>query len=227
MFFASKNSVEKWIVAKPAQVVEGLAKQEVGGGSCHSQGTVRDKEFCYLFRLGVSGKKSNSGRGRNLKGIKQGDIVVLEFAGSSCNYDWKAVSEAPCAQHLPLTGLPAFRGLYADAISQLRTIGARPVILSLPELLPQRYFDFVSRGLNKVNILKWLGGDINKLSDWHEQFSHELFKLGGELNVPVVNIGSLLLNCRSLGDCYGSDGMHPNKRGYALIAESVIPSCLV
>ncbi len=228
MFSASKGSTVnvKKVTTKSAQTSKGAIGFVVGSSSRHRHDSASSKSFCYLFRLGGSGKKSVIGHARCLKGIKHGDTVVLEFAGNSCNYDWKAVSENPEASHLPLMSLSHFRNIYTDIVAQLRVIGARPIILSLPELLPQRYFDFVSQGLDKSNILRWLGGDVANLSGWHEQYNRELFKLGKELGVPIVDIGSLLLNCRSLGDCYSSDGMHPNKRGLAMIAESVVPSCL-
>ncbi len=61
----------------------------------------------------------------------------------------------------------------------------------------------------------------------HELYNRELFKLGDELDVPVVDISTIFLDRRSLGDCYSADGMHPNKRGHAMIAEAVMSSGLL
>lgn len=218
----------KGVVAKPTQICEGTTKYIISSEGSHTRHESTNRKGArHLFRFGTNNKKSASSRDRRLKEIKKGDTVVLEFGGNNCNYDWKAVSEAPEANHVPLMSLSDFRNLYEGMISQFRELGAKPVLLSLPVLLPQRYFDFVSQGLNKENILKWLGGDVNKLSDWHEQYNRELFRLGKELNVPVVDISTVFLDRRSLGDCYSSDGMHPNKRGHAMIAETVMSSGLL
>ena len=153
--------------------------------------------------------------------------MVLEFGGNDCNFDWKAIASNPMGVHKPEVSLSQFHDLYVKVIEKVRSVGATPVMLSLPALLPQRFFDFVSKGLDKDNILRWLGGDVNYNSNWHEQYNLEVFKLGAELQVQVIDISTVFLELRSLGDYYCSDGMHPNEAGHALIAEVVLASGLV
>lgn len=228
MFFASGDSLMNSVVVKPTQLCEGTTKYIISqDGSQNRHEKVKGRNARHLFRFGAKNKKNAVGRDRHLKDINPGDTVVLEFGGNNCDFDWRAISEAPCAVHAPLLSLSDFRQLYRELISQFRTLGAKPVLLSLPVLLPQRYFDYISQGHSKENILRWLGGDINKLSDMHELYNRELFKLGDELDVPVVDISTIFLDRRSLGDCYSADGMHPNKRGHAMIAEAVMSSGLL
>jgi len=228
MFFAFGDSNKKGVVAKPTHISEGSTKYIFNDGAlANRQEPATGKGVRHLFRFDGNNKRSAAARKRRLKDIKEGDTVVLEFGGDNCRYDWKSISEAPDANHTPLMSLADFRALYEEMVSQIRALGANPILLSLPVLLPQRYFDYVTRGLNKANVLKWLGGDVNTLSNRHEQYNREVFKLGAELNVPVIDISTVFLDRRSLGDCYSLDGMHPNKRGYAMIAESVLSSGLV
>ena len=226
MSFALRDSIKKGAVANPTQICDGTTSHHGSDGPLSRQGDSSHQEVCHFFSFGDSGKKGTGSRDRRLKKIKPGDVVLLEFAGNCCSYDWKAVSEAPEATHAPQMTLSDFRSLYEEVISRFRTLGAKPVLLSLPALLPQRYFDFVSEGLNKGNILQWLGGDVNRLSEWYEQYSQEVYKLGNEFKVQVEDISTVLLDRRSLGDCYSPDGMHPNKRGYAMIVESITASRL-
>ena len=225
MFFALGDSVMKGVVAKPTNICEGTTKYIISdeGFANLIKGT-DDKPVRNLARMGNTVQRGVANLDRYLKEINEGDTVVLEFGGNDCNFDWKAVSAAPEEQHLPSVSLKDFRDLYKRLIEYIRSIGARPVLLSLPVLLPQRFFDFVSRGLNRENILKWLGGDVNTISNWHEQYNQEVFKLGTELNVPVIDISTVFLDRRSLGDCYCIDGMHPNEKGHAIIAEAVMAS---
>jgi len=227
MFFVFGDSHKRVFVTKPTQISEGTTKYIISdGSSVNHRETASGKEARHMYRFGNTAKKGTAAHNRRLRDIKPSDTVVLEFGGNICNYDWKAVSETPEAAHAPQLSLADFREMYIQMVSQIRELGAKPVLLSLPELLPQRFFDFVSKNLNKENILKWLGGDVNTLSDKHEQYNHEIFKIGAELSVPVVDVSTIFLDRRSLGDCYSPDGMHPNKRGYAMIAETVMSSPL-
>ena len=105
--------------------------------------------------------------------------------------------------------------------------GELPFAIDLAQL---RFFYpqlWLQATLDKENILRWLGGDVNYISNWHEQYNLEIFKIGAELQVQVIDISTVFLSLRSLGDYYCNDGMHPNEAGHALIAEVVLASGLV
>lgn len=166
--------------------------------------------------------RSHGGRGglkQCLAAVGKGDVVVLEFNCADCCVDWKAVSVAPADSHEPRVSPSELHGFYAGIIGYVREKGARPIVLSLPVLLPQRFFDYVSRGLKGENILAWLGGDVNAVGLLHERYNKVLEGVCVALGVPMADIGTLLLDRRSIGDCYGEDGLRPNALGRAMIAE--------
>ena len=99
---------------------------------------------------------------------------------------------------------------------------AIPVLLSLPELDSQRFFDHVSKGLDRENIMKWLKGDVNNIAHWHEQYNIEVFKLGISRGIRVIDISSAFLRQRRISDYLCEDGMHPNEAGHRLIAEAIL-----
>lgn len=175
-----------------------------------------------LSRFGSTIIRGLEQLGRHLHRIAQGDVVVLEFGGNDCNFDWSAVSRDPLADHQPQTALPLFADAYARAIDLLRNVGARPLLLSLPALDSQLFFEFVSRGLEGERILRWLGGDVDHIGRWHEQYNLQIFKLGASRGVPVIDISTPFLRQPRLADFYCPDGMHPNAAGHRLICQALL-----
>ena len=223
--FAFGDSIMKGIVMNTSQIGEGTVKYIISDqGFVNRVGNSGGISIRNLSRFGSTILGGLNNLDRHLREIKPGDRVVLEFGGNDCNFDWKAISANPMAVHSPEVSLSQFHNLYVRLIEKVRAAGAIPILLSLPALLPQRFFDFVSKGLNKENILKWLGGDINYISNWHEQYNLEVFKLASQYHVEVIDITSIFLERRTLGDYYCADGMHPNEAGHALIAETILLS---
>ena len=225
--FVFGDSITKGVVTIPVDGHESLKyavnPEGIIRSSFHSGGNAMRN----LSRTGSTVKQGLDKINRHLSQIQQGDTIVMEFGGNDCNFDWSAVAANPDAEHTPIVPLAQFSELYSQAVSALLSVGAKPILLSLPALLPQRFFDYVSRNLNRDNILRWLGGDVCFISNWHEKYNLEIFKLGSQLNVPVIDITSVLLERRNLGDYYCPDGMHPNASGQAIIAEVVAQSGLL
>lgn len=159
---------------------------------------------------------------RLTKNMGADDLVFLCFGSNDSNFDWKTVAENPNLPHHPNTTLNDFYSTYSLVIDKVREKSAVPVMLSLPTIDSNLFFDFVSRGLNKDNIIKWLGGDPNYINNWHEQYNLEIFKLGFHKQAPVIDISTAFLSKRNLGDYYCVDGMHPNEAGQALIADTML-----
>ena len=221
--FAFGDSIMKGIVMSTSQIGDGMVKYRISDhGFVNRVGTSSGISIRNLSRFGSTILGGLNNIDRHLREIHPGDRVVLEFGGNDCNFDWKAISDNPMAVHKPEVSLSQFHDLYVKLIEKVRSVGAIPVLLSLPALLPQRFFDFVSKGLNKDNILKWLGGDVSYISNWHEQYNLEIFKLAAQYNVQVIDISTVFLERRALGDYYCEDGMHPNEAGHELIAETIL-----
>ncbi len=157
--------------------------------------------------------------------VKKADYVLLEYGGNDCNYNWAEISAAPDAEHLPATPLPEFVKHYSALIDCVRSLGGTPVMLSLPALAPEKFFTHLSKGLNGDNILHWLNGSISNLERWHERYNIEIFHLGLQKRVPVIDITSVFLERRNYSDYLCDDGIHPNDAGHELIENAII-SCV-
>ena len=153
--------------------------------------------------------------------VKSTDIAVFEYGGNDCDFDWKAVAAAPSAQHQPKVTLRDFVKQYEALINKVRGFNIRPVIMSMPLIDPDRFFEFLSAGLNKDNILGWLGGKTMRIYQWHEMYNVELFKMANQLSVPIIDITTPFLETVNYSDYLCVDGIHPNEKGHALIADAV------
>lgn len=160
---------------------------------------------------------------RNIEHIKESSsrYVVTEFGGNDCDFDWKAVAEAPNAPHMPKTDIKAFAEGYTRILNRIKELGKQPVILSLPPIDSERFFDRVSEGLSRENILKFLDGNKRHISDWHERYNLETFKIAAANNVPIIDITSKFLECSNYSDYLCDDGIHPNEKGHRLIADTI------
>ena len=149
--------------------------------------------------------------------LKDYDHVVLEFGGNDCDYNWARIAADPDGSHLPNTQLGDFTGQYARMVQTVREAGSRPVLLSLPPIDAQRYFNWFSRSINGGNVLRWLG-DVEHIYRWHEMYNLAVARLAAALNVPLADITSPFLETKNYSSLLCGDGIHPNESGHALIS---------
>lgn len=191
-----------------------------GGGSAKKPLGERKPE-CRIIAIGTHKGRHNRSLDRRLKGLREGDRVVLEYGGDYCKYNWAAIASNPDGYHESELSFGQFRETYTHAIAKIKSLGAQPVLLTLPTLLPQRFFDHISRNLNRDNLLQWLGGDVCSLNRWQEQFNEEILSLAAQHQLAVIDINNAFLQHNYMENCYRSDGMHPNSIGDAVIEELV------
>ena len=149
------------------------------------------------------------------------DYVFLEFGGNDCDFKWREVAEHPEADHLPLTPPDDFQNLYLQVVQEIRDRGGNPIVLSMPPLDPQRYFDWITKGLEKSIILNWLGG-IDTIYRWQEMYNDIVMKAAMKALVPLVDIRSAFLMNHHYRDLLCEDGIHPNRLGHELIYNTIV-----
>lgn len=164
--------------------------------------------------------------GRHEEEIASSEYTFLEFGGNDCDFDWMGIAQSPSEEHSPRTVMDLFKEQFIAAIERIRKLGSRPVIISLPPILPYTYFSFFTRTMSqeqKSAVVKWLGGDVGIISRWHETYNRELFKIAGETQTQIIDITSPFdVYKGDLGDLFCADGIHPNHAGHKLIAESIV-----
>ncbi len=108
--------------------------------------------------------------------------------------------------------MDGFLSGYAEMIRLCRERGARPVMMSLPPLVADRFYCHVTRELDpagKENVLRWMSGRTDFISNWHERYNLAVFSLGRTPFLLRPDYFDFI--CR--------DGIHPNEKGHEIMAE--------
>lgn len=161
---------------------------------------------------------------RRRQEVAASQFVALEFGGNDCDHPWSAIAQDPTAEYHPVTPLASFTALYHELIRSIKQCGSTPVILSLPPILSDRYFNrftekFTDEG--RRNVLQWLDGAVENITRWHEMYNLELFKLAALTSVPIIDITTPFLSVRHCDSLFCDDGIHPNREGHRLIADTI------
>lgn len=232
--------MDKKVIAFGDSIMKGVVLNTAATDDCKVSYVVTDNKFSNECsrRLGVvidnHGKfgstilQGESLIERKLSSISAGEYVVLEYGGNDCDFDWEKIAASPSTKHCPRTPLSLFIERYSAVIDKIKSVGARPVILSLPPLEPQRYFDHFSRcfcNVLKKGVMQWLNGVVYFIDKWHEFYNLEVFKMAIRKRVPIIDITTAFLERRDYGDYMCADGIHPNEKGHALIADVIVNHC--
>lgn len=162
---------------------------------------------------------------RHASKIAKYDTIFLEFGGNDCSYAWEEIAENPQNEHIPKTPALAFENTYTKIIEEIKANSGNPIMLSLPPLVPERYFEWFSKKLNRENILKWVGS-IDVIYRWQEMYNLKVVLLAKKLSIPLIDIRSAFLNKRQYKDFLCKDGIHPNDSGYELIYNTIVKAML-
>ncbi len=170
----------------------------------------------------VMGQTSEDGLTRmQPQTLKPGEVAVIEYGGNDCDLDWKAVAEHPDVLQYGKVPVEKFSENMEEMVRRVQAADAQPVLVTPPPLISQRYFDWVSRGLNADYILQYLG-DVEAIFRWQENYANHVSTLAERLHVKLVDIRSCLLQ-EDTGELMCIDGIHPNERGHRVIYEAVAP----
>ena len=141
------------------------------------------------------------------------DAAIIEFGGNDCDFNWADVSASPEKKHEPKTPLPAFISGLKEIIQTLRDRNIKPALMTLPPLVPERYFFTISRGLDPRNILNWLG-DVHRLYRWHEMYSAAIARFALENNCFLIDMRMEFIAEHNYQRLICEDGIHPNEEGH-------------
>jgi len=149
------------------------------------------------------------------------DAIVMDFGGNDCDHNWHAVSQRPDDTHLPHTPLDVFTDTYYKIIALLKENGIRPILTTLPPLDSQKFFHWFCKGLDKANVLKWLG-DVHIIYRWQENYSRAVEKIASETNTLLVDLRGAFLTHWRLERLLCEDGTHPNTEGQKVITQAFL-----
>lgn len=149
-----------------------------------------------------------------------GAPVVIEFGGNDCDMPWKAISEDPDGAHEARVPLAAFKATLRDFIMAVRGRHMLPVLVTPPPLDAQRYFDWVTRGLSRENILRFLG-DVQHIYRWQERYALAIRDMAAACGCPLFDMRGALLDVRHYASLVCVDGIHLTAEGQQAVAQAV------
>jgi acyl-CoA thioesterase-1 len=189
-----------------------------------SNGAVR--AFAQLFDIdvrnhahfGCTAPKGQILLDRMLRDGFRADMVLLEFGGNDCNYDWADISRNPDEGHQPNTCLEEFIASMKHMIQALLAYGIRPVLMTLPPLDSTRFFDWITRpdNVDPDRIMAFLT-EKEHIYRHQERYSRAIESLRFEYGLQMVDVRDAFLVMKNLGDYLCADGMHPNEEGQRII----------
>lgn len=195
---------------------------------------VLEDNYVTLLQSRLKGAVRNTARFGNtlLKGVgylkrdviqDRPDIVLIEYGGNDCDFNWSEIADNPDGDHTPKTDFNVFERMLTETIEYLRSLQITPVLMNLPPLNADQYFKWVS-GNNphaESNILKWLGS-VTKIYWWQERYNSTIVKVAEATKTRCIDIRGAFLEHPDFTKFICRDGIHPNQDGHRIISERVL-----
>ncbi len=147
-------------------------------------------------------------------------LALIEFGGNDCDMDWAAIAADPLKEHQPNTPPQAFAEKLERLVAQVRGEGMRPMLVVPTPLCATRYFDWVTRALDREAVLRYLG-DVEHIYRWQELYACTVYRTALKLACPILDLRTPFLQHRNYKELLCVDGIHPNAAGHALMLETL------
>ena len=147
------------------------------------------------------------------------DMVLMNFGGNDCDYNWKAVSKRPGDSHAPNTSIEDFRSTYDRMLDYIKERRSLPVLATLVPVQEDVYLDHVCRtqNLDRESIRRWRDGLETDLASHQKKYSDAVVEIARSGEVPLLDIRSAFESEKDPKSLMGPDGIHPNARGQKVI----------
>jgi acyl-CoA thioesterase-1 len=151
------------------------------------------------------------------------DVVLIEYGGNDCDFNWDEIAENPDIGHFPRTDFETFEATLVETVNLVKENKGIPVLMNLPPLNADGYLDWISKNspVAKANILKWLGS-VTKIYWWQERYNSVILKVAEETKTLWIDIRGAFLRFPDFTKLLCVDGIHPNRDGHIVIADKII-----
>ncbi len=165
-------------------------------------------------RMGLTAPKAEAEmRGGDLV---PGGLALIEFGGNDCDMPWADIAANPDGQYAPQVPLDAFAASLARMARRVMGAGMRAALVVPTPMDAARYFDWVTRGLDKDAVLRYVG-DVHHLYRWQECYACAVVDVAAELGCPALNLRRAFLEEMRLEPLLCADGIHPSAAGHRVM----------
>ena len=150
-----------------------------------------------------------------------GALCVVEFGGNDCDLNWKAVSEEPDKPITPKVPLETFEEGLTVFVEKIRARDMKPLLVTPLPLHAERYFRWVSRGLDSDAVLKALG-DVYHIYRWQERYAIAVRNAARSTHCRLLDLRDAFLAQPDYEQLMCLDGIHPNDAGHRVLSDVVL-----
>ncbi|GIP30108.1 lipase/acylhydrolase [Paenibacillus sp. J23TS9] len=222
------NDGAKYIVSGDS-ISKGVIYDEV-----RKKYVILEDNYVSLLQNKLKGAVRNTARFGNtlLKGITnlkkdvlkdKPNIVLIEYGGNDCDFNWNEIAIDPDAEHHPKTDFNIFEKMLTETVNELKSQQIIPILMSLPPLNADSYFKWVSQNNPEAerNILKFLGS-VTKIYWWQERYNSTILKVSELTKTKYIDVRGAFLEHPDYTQFLCSDGIHPNREGHRIICDKVV-----
>ena len=139
------------------------------------------------------------------------DFCIIEFGSNDCDYDWGTlIQKVPLADYLENL---------KQMISLCRANKVTPLMMGLIPYVCDDWFKTIIKGQDEAAILNFLGGTAETLGKNQLIYKNAQADFVKENKVQFLDPWTTFEGHKELM-CY--DGIHPNEKGYQLLADAWI-----
>ncbi|MBN1777985.1 MAG: SGNH/GDSL hydrolase family protein [Clostridiales bacterium] len=160
----------------------------------------------------------------------EGALCVLEYGGNDCNMDWAKVAENPDAPPQPRVELSVFTKKLEEFIGKIKEKGMKPMLITPLPLHAEKFFNWISQGLDGDAILKAVG-EVQNIYGWQERYAIAVRNVAAKTKTPLLDLRDTMLSNKDYPSLICCDGMHLMDEGYRFIGDTLlrriksIPGC--
>jgi len=160
----------------------------------------------------------------------EGALCVLEYGGNDCNLDWAKVAENPDMPPQPKVDLAVFTKKLEEFIRKIEAKGMKAMLITPLPLHAEKFFNWVSQGLNRDAILKAIG-EVQNIYGWQERYAIAVRNVAAKTRTPLLDLRDAMLSNKDYPSLICRDGMHLVDEGYRFIGDTLlrrirlIPGC--
>lgn len=171
-------------------------------------------------RLGATITKGLDMMENTINECGEGDIVLLEYGGNDCDYEWQRISDDPNGVFLPHTPEAQFTKEYSLAIEKVRERGATPILSTLVPVDSERYIKWITKDKSYENIMRWLG-DTSMLYRWQERYNRLVESIARCFRCQMLDVRDKFLLSHDYKSLISADGIHPTEEGHMMIRNTL------
>lgn len=151
-------------------------------------------------------------------------LCVIEFSGNDCTPDWDAVSADPYAFHDGRVPLEEFEEKLSQFVNTARERALKPVLVTPPPLISNRYLRCILEGRSEENIMKYLGDD-ERIYRWQERYANVVKDTAYRLSCRLADVRKWMLDACDYDALMSPDGIHLNEEGQEYLAGRFADMC--